>query len=79
MAASARARSDRRSPATALRGRAAIYARQSIAREGSASLNVQVEACREAAARLKLEVVAELVDSKATLSRSATSWRRTDR
>ncbi len=66
MAASARARSDRRSPATALRGRAAIYARQSITREGSASLDVQVEACREAAARLKLEVVAELVEAPST-------------
>ncbi len=66
MAASARARSDRRSPATALRGRAAIYARQSITREGSASLDVQVEACRDAAARLKLDVVAELVEAPST-------------
>lgn len=66
MAASARARSDRRTPATVLRGRAAIYARQSITREGSASLDVQVEACREAAARLKLDVVAELVEAPST-------------
>ena len=66
MAASARARSDRRSSATALRGRAALYARQSITREGSASLDVQVEACREAAARLKLDVVAELVEAPST-------------
>jgi site-specific DNA recombinase len=63
---SPRARSDRRSSATALRGRAALYARQSITREGSASLDVQVEACREAAARLKLEVVAELVEAPST-------------
>jgi len=47
-------------------GRAAIYARQSITREGSASLDVQVEACREAAARLTLEVVAELVEAPST-------------
>jgi len=66
MAASARARSNRRSSATALRGRAALYARQSITREGSASLDVQVEACREAAARLKLDVVAELVEAPST-------------
>jgi DNA invertase Pin-like site-specific DNA recombinase len=66
MAAPRRARSDRRSPATVLRGRAALYARQSITREGSASLDVQVEACREAAARLKLDVVAELVEAPST-------------
>jgi DNA invertase Pin-like site-specific DNA recombinase len=66
MAASASARSNRRPPATVLRGRAAIYARQSITREGSASLDVQVEACREAAARLKLDVVAELVEAPST-------------
>ncbi len=46
--------------------RAAIYARQSITREGSASLDVQVEACREAAARMKLEVVTELVEAPST-------------
>jgi len=46
--------------------RAAIYARQSITREGSASLDVQVEACRDAAAPLKLEVVAELVEAPST-------------
>lgn len=66
MAASASARSNRRPPTTALRGRAAIYARQSITREGSASLDVQVEACREAADRLKVEVVAELVEAPST-------------
>ncbi len=46
--------------------RAAIYARQSITREGSASLDVQVEACREAAKRMKLQVVAELVEAPST-------------
>lgn len=48
------------------RPRAAIYARQSITREGSASLDVQVEACREAAKRLSLNVVAELVEAPST-------------
>jgi DNA invertase Pin-like site-specific DNA recombinase len=48
------------------RGRAALYARQSITREGSASLEVQIEACREAAARLKLDVIAELVEAPST-------------
>ena len=66
MAAPTRSRPNRRSTATVLRGRAALYARQSITREGSASLDVQVEACREAAARLKLEVVAELVEAPST-------------
>jgi len=66
MTARTRTRSDDRSPAVALRGRAALYARQSITREGSASLDVQVEACREAAARLKLEVVTELVEAPST-------------
>lgn len=47
-------------------GNAAIYARQSITREGSASLETQVEACRDAAARLKLQVVAELVEAPST-------------
>ena len=46
--------------------RTAIYARQSITREGSASLDVQVEACREAAKRLKVDVVAELVEAPST-------------
>lgn len=49
-----------------MRPRAAIYARQSITREGSASLDVQMESCREAAGRLKLEVVAELVEAPST-------------
>lgn len=66
MAAPTHSRTNRRSTATVLRGRAALYARQSITREGSASLDVQVEACREAAARLKLEVVAELVEAPST-------------
>jgi len=46
--------------------RAAIYARQSITREGSASLKTQVEACRGAAERLKLRVVVELVEAPST-------------
>lgn len=46
--------------------RAAIYARQSITREGSASLDVQVEACRDAAQRLKVDVVTELVEAPST-------------
>lgn len=46
--------------------RAAIYARQSITREGSASLDVQVEACREAAKRFGVEVVVELVEAPST-------------
>ena len=37
----------------AARRRAALYARQSITRDGSASLDVQIEACREVAKRLK--------------------------
>ena len=40
----------------AARRRAALYARQSITREGSASLDVQIEACRDAAKRLKVDV-----------------------
>ncbi|MFN8040315.1 MAG: recombinase family protein [Acidimicrobiales bacterium] len=47
-------------------GRAAIYARQSITREGSASLTAQVEACRDTAKRLRLNVVAELVEAPST-------------
>jgi site-specific DNA recombinase len=47
-------------------GRAAIYARQSITREGSASREAQVESCREAAARLGLEVVATLIEAPST-------------
>lgn len=46
--------------------RAAIYARQSITREGSASLETQVEVCRDAANRLKARVVAELVEAPST-------------
>lgn len=46
--------------------RAAVYARQSITREGSASLDVQVEACREAAKRLKVDVVVELIEAPST-------------
>lgn len=46
--------------------RAAIYARQSITREGSASLDVQVEACRDAARRLQVDVVTELVEAPST-------------
>ncbi len=46
--------------------RAAIYARQSITREGSASLDVQVEACRDVAQRLKVDVVSELVEAPST-------------
>lgn len=46
--------------------RAAIYARQSITREGSASLDVQIEACRDAAKRLRLDVVSELVEAPST-------------
>src|SRR5690349_5635576 len=47
-------------------GRAAIYARQSITREGSASREAQVESCREAAARLGLEVVSTLIEAPST-------------
>ncbi len=50
----------------ASRRRAALYARQSITREGSASLDVQIEACREAAKRLKVDVVVELVEPPST-------------
>src|SRR5680860_647514 len=50
----------------ARRPRAAVYARQSITREGSASLDVQVESCREAAGRLRVEVVAELIEAPST-------------
>ena len=49
-----------------MRLRAAIYARQSVTREGSASLDVQLEACRGTAKRLKVEVVAELVETPST-------------
>lgn len=46
--------------------RAAIYARQSITREGSASLDTQVEACRQAAERLAATVTVELVEAPST-------------
>ncbi len=48
------------------RPRAAIYARQSITREGSASLKVQLEACRQTAKRLKVRPVVELVEAPST-------------
>src|SRR3546814_17460558 len=50
----------------AARHRAALYARQSITRDGSASLDVQLEACREDARRPKLDVVVELVAPPST-------------
>lgn len=50
----------------ARRPRAAVYARQSITREGSASLDVQVESCRDAGERLKVDVVAELIEAPST-------------
>lgn len=43
-----------------------IYARQSKTRDGSESLDIQVEHCREAAARLGLEVVGEYVEPPST-------------
>lgn len=46
--------------------RGALYARQSITREGSASLDVQLDACRETAKRLGVAVVAELVEAPST-------------
>jgi len=49
-----------------VRLRAAIYARQSITREGSPSLDVHIEACRDKAKRLKVEVAAELVEARST-------------
>jgi hypothetical protein len=45
---------------------AAIYARQSITREGSASLDIQVETCREVALRFELTVTHELVEPPST-------------
>src|SRR4051794_40146062 len=45
---------------------AVIYARQSRTNEGSESLERQVEACREAAARLDLKVVEQLVEPPST-------------
>ena len=46
--------------------RAAIYARQSVTQQGSASLAIQVEACRETAKRFGIEVVRELVEPAST-------------
>lgn len=46
--------------------RAAIYARQSHTNDGSESLELQVERCREVARRHGLEVVAELVEAPST-------------
>ncbi|MCO8127244.1 recombinase family protein [Acidimicrobiia bacterium EGI L10123] len=46
--------------------RAAIYARQSRTGEGSESLELQVERCRESAERHGLEVVVELVEPPST-------------
>lgn len=43
-----------------------IYARQSKTRDGSESLEIQVEHCREAAARLGIEVVGEYVEPPST-------------
>lgn len=48
----------------ALRG--VVYARQSLTRDGSESLPSQVAACREAAHRFGIEVVAELVEPPST-------------
>jgi site-specific DNA recombinase len=45
---------------------AVVYARQSVTREGSESLDTQVQVCREAAGRFGLEVVAELVEPPST-------------
>lgn len=46
--------------------KAVIYARQSLTREGSESLETQVQVCREAAPRLGCEIVAELVEPPST-------------
>lgn len=45
---------------------AAIYVRQSRTRDGSESIDIQLEACKEAATRLDAEVVAELVEPPST-------------
>ena len=45
---------------------AAIYARQSITREGSASLDIQVDTCRDVAARFGLTVTHELIEPPST-------------
>jgi DNA invertase Pin-like site-specific DNA recombinase len=46
--------------------RAAIYARQSHTNEGSASLAIQMETCRETANRFDLEVTHELIEPPST-------------
>lgn len=46
--------------------RCCIYARQSVTREGSESLDTQVAVCREAAERFGYEVVAVLVEPPST-------------
>jgi site-specific DNA recombinase len=45
---------------------AAIYARQSRTTEGSASLSIQVDTCREVAARFGMDVAHELVEPPST-------------
>ncbi len=45
---------------------AAIYVRQSRTRDGSESIDIQVEACKEAATRLGAEVVAEMIEAPST-------------
>jgi hypothetical protein len=45
---------------------AAIYARQSRTTEGSASLSIQVDTCREVAARFGIDVAHELVEPPST-------------
>lgn len=44
----------------------AVYARQSMTRDGSESIPIQVEACREAAGRLGVEVVGEFIEPAST-------------
>lgn len=44
----------------------AIYARQSMTRDGSESIPIQVEACQGAASRLGVEVVAEFIEPPLT-------------
>lgn len=61
-----RSRHERNSVRPNVKQRAAIYARQSITRDGSASLSTQVDACRDAAKRLNVTVVAELVEAPST-------------
>jgi DNA invertase Pin-like site-specific DNA recombinase len=42
--------------------RAVVYARQSRTRDGSESIDIQLQACQDAAARFGWEVVATLVE-----------------